>query len=118
MAMAGQGLHAAPPPRPASHNYFGGQGANPGNQLYVGNVWIFMSRVRICALTMFTSFRTKPDGRTSRTFSALRETLSELISTLGPMVAPRALVQLSLRPQKMQRKPSVRIYTIYDHALG
>lgn len=37
MAMAGQGLHAAPPPRPASHNYFG-QGSNPGNQLYVGNV--------------------------------------------------------------------------------
>ncbi|KAG6887321.1 hypothetical protein C0992_012875 [Termitomyces sp. T32_za158] len=37
MAMAGQGLHAAPPPRPPSHNYFGGQG-NPGNQLYVGNL--------------------------------------------------------------------------------
>ncbi|KAI0761322.1 hypothetical protein BD413DRAFT_591702 [Trametes elegans] len=36
MAMAGQGLHAAPPPRPASHNVFGGQ--NPGNQLYVGNL--------------------------------------------------------------------------------
>lgn len=37
MAMAGQGLHAAPPPRPPSHNYFGAQ-SNPGNQLYVGNV--------------------------------------------------------------------------------
>lgn len=37
MAMAGQGLHAAPPPRPASHNYFGTH-TNPGNQLYVGNV--------------------------------------------------------------------------------
>ncbi|KAJ7653345.1 hypothetical protein DFH06DRAFT_1093715 [Mycena polygramma] len=37
MAMAGQGLNAAPPPRPASHNYFGTQ-ANPGNQLYVGNL--------------------------------------------------------------------------------
>ncbi|KAI0337219.1 RNA-binding domain-containing protein [Trametopsis cervina] len=37
MAMAGQGLHAAPPPRPASHNYFG-SGSNPGNQLYVGNL--------------------------------------------------------------------------------
>lgn len=37
MAMAGQGLHAAPPPRPPSHNFFG-QGNNPGNQLYVGNV--------------------------------------------------------------------------------
>lgn len=35
--MAGQGLNAAPPPRPPSHNYFGTQ-ANPGNQLYVGNV--------------------------------------------------------------------------------
>ncbi|KAJ6535809.1 hypothetical protein DFH09DRAFT_1369547, partial [Mycena vulgaris] len=30
MAMAGQGLNAAPPPRPASHNYFKTQ-ANPGN---------------------------------------------------------------------------------------
>ncbi|KAI0071042.1 RNA-binding domain-containing protein [Panus rudis PR-1116 ss-1] len=37
MAMAGQGLNAAPPPRPASHNYFGNH-ANPGNQLYVGNL--------------------------------------------------------------------------------
>ncbi|KAH9916963.1 RNA-binding domain-containing protein [Epithele typhae] len=37
MAMAGQGLNAAPPPRPPSHNYFN-QSANPGNQLYVGNL--------------------------------------------------------------------------------
>ncbi|KAI0084056.1 hypothetical protein BDY19DRAFT_899142 [Irpex rosettiformis] len=37
MAMAGQGLHAAPPPRPPSHNHFG-SGTNPGNQLYVGNL--------------------------------------------------------------------------------
>ncbi|KAI9062104.1 RNA-binding domain-containing protein [Trametes sanguinea] len=37
MAMAGQGLTGAPPPRPASHNYFAG-GSNPGNQLYVGNL--------------------------------------------------------------------------------
>ena len=37
MAMAGQGLNAAPPPRPPSHNHFGAQN-NPGNQLYVGNV--------------------------------------------------------------------------------
>ncbi|KAF7326407.1 hypothetical protein MVEN_02618400 [Mycena venus] len=36
-AMAGQGLNAAPPPRPPSHNYFGTQ-SNPGNQLYVGNL--------------------------------------------------------------------------------
>ncbi len=40
MAMAGQGLHAQPPPRPPSHNFFGH--SNPGNQLYVGNVrWFF-----------------------------------------------------------------------------
>ena len=39
MAMAGQGLHAAPPPRPPHHNYFAA-GSNPGNQLYVGNVCI------------------------------------------------------------------------------
>ncbi|KII87679.1 hypothetical protein PLICRDRAFT_112088 [Plicaturopsis crispa FD-325 SS-3] len=37
MAMAGQGLNAGPPPRPPSHNFFGAQ-ANPGNQLYVGNL--------------------------------------------------------------------------------
>ncbi|KAI6106977.1 hypothetical protein EDD17DRAFT_1888537 [Pisolithus thermaeus] len=37
MAMAGQGLHAQPPPRPAHHNYFGTH-QNPGNQLYVGNL--------------------------------------------------------------------------------
>lgn len=37
MAMAGQGLHAAPPPRPPSHNFFGTHN-NPGNQLYVGNL--------------------------------------------------------------------------------
>jgi RNA recognition motif-containing protein len=37
MAMAGQGLHAGPPPRPPSHNFFGSH-ANPGNQLYVGNL--------------------------------------------------------------------------------
>ncbi|KAF9047727.1 hypothetical protein BJ165DRAFT_1344497 [Panaeolus papilionaceus] len=37
MAMAGQGLNAAPPPRPPSHNFFGSQ-QNPGNQLYVGNL--------------------------------------------------------------------------------
>ncbi|KAI5118546.1 hypothetical protein M0805_008486 [Coniferiporia weirii] len=38
MAMAGQGFNAQPPPRPASHNVFGGGGQNPGNQLYVGNL--------------------------------------------------------------------------------
>jgi RNA recognition motif-containing protein len=38
MAMAGQGLNAGPPPRPAYHNSFGGGPSNPGNQLYVGNV--------------------------------------------------------------------------------
>lgn len=37
MAMAGQGLHAQPPPRPPHHNYFGTHN-NPGNQLYVGNL--------------------------------------------------------------------------------
>jgi len=35
MAMAGQGLTAGPPPRPAYHNSFS---QNPGNQLYVGNL--------------------------------------------------------------------------------
>lgn len=40
MAMAGQGLSAGPPPRPPSHNFFGGN--NPGNQLYVGNVRVHL----------------------------------------------------------------------------
>ncbi|KAF9652568.1 RNA-binding domain-containing protein [Thelephora ganbajun] len=38
MAMAGRGLHAAPPPRPPHHDHFGQPGSNPGNQLYVGNL--------------------------------------------------------------------------------
>ncbi|PCH35003.1 RNA-binding domain-containing protein [Wolfiporia cocos MD-104 SS10] len=38
MAMAGQGLHAAPPPRPPHHNIWSTSGSNPGNQLYVGNL--------------------------------------------------------------------------------
>jgi len=42
MAMAGQGLHAQPPPRPPHHNYFGTH-QNPGNQLYVGNVCYFVA---------------------------------------------------------------------------
>jgi RNA recognition motif-containing protein len=43
MAMAGQGLTAGPPPRPAYHNSFG---QNPGNQLYVGNVSVPAHRYR------------------------------------------------------------------------
>jgi hypothetical protein len=43
MAMAGQGLTAGPPPRPAYHNSFG---QNPGNQLYVGNVGVLPFRHR------------------------------------------------------------------------
>ena len=45
MAMAGQGLSAAPPPRPPSHNY-NFSGSNPGNQLYVGNVSLRNSHSR------------------------------------------------------------------------
>ena len=37
MAMAGQGLNAAPPPRPPSHNHFGAQN-NPSQQIMVRNV--------------------------------------------------------------------------------
>lgn len=44
MAMAGQGLHAQPPPRPPHHNYFGTHN-NPGNQLYVGNVGLSLYRL-------------------------------------------------------------------------
>lgn len=71
MAMAGQGLNAQPPPRPASHNYFGSS-QNPGNQLYVGNVsdgFFFMVMVINEFLTAFFfflslfSFLTKLVGR-------------------------------------------------------
>ena len=58
MAMAGQGLTAGPPPRPAYHNSFS---QNPGNQLYVGNVSppIFnLSRASI-----FSSYLIKQDGK-------------------------------------------------------
>jgi hypothetical protein len=60
MAMAGQGLTAGPPPRPAYHNSFS---QNPGNQLYVGNVSVpailYLSRASI-----LSSCLTKQDGRT------------------------------------------------------
>ncbi|KAJ2916533.1 hypothetical protein MD484_g3885, partial [Candolleomyces efflorescens] len=38
MAMAGQGLHSAPPPRPFGGHAFPNPTQNPGNQLYVGNL--------------------------------------------------------------------------------
>ncbi|KAH8830971.1 hypothetical protein DL96DRAFT_1595036 [Flagelloscypha sp. PMI_526] len=41
LAMAGQGLSAGPPPRPAHHNHFNGGaegGGIPNNQLYIGNL--------------------------------------------------------------------------------
>jgi hypothetical protein len=59
MAMAGQGLTAGPPPRPAYHNSFG---QNPGNQLYVGNVSVtaISSSVRASVLC---SCPIKPGGR-------------------------------------------------------
>jgi len=50
MAMAGQGLTAGPPPRPAYHNSFG---QNPGNQLYVGNVGVPAVPLSGCALIIF-----------------------------------------------------------------
>lgn len=51
MAMAGRGLHAAPPPRPPHHDYFGQSGSNPGNQLYVGNVRASSLSTLQCGLT-------------------------------------------------------------------
>ncbi|RXW23947.1 hypothetical protein EST38_g1928 [Candolleomyces aberdarensis] len=38
MAMAGQGLNSAPPPRPFGGHAFPNAAQNPGNQLYVGNL--------------------------------------------------------------------------------
>ena len=79
MAMAGQGLNAVPPPRPPSHNYFGTH-TNPGNQLYVGNVSCnFIQSLSCEILSMNPSCRTKPAGKISRTFSARRGILFELI---------------------------------------
>ena len=45
--MAGKGLNAQPPPRPASHNALGGGAQVPGNQLYVGNVCLSLKLVHI-----------------------------------------------------------------------
>jgi hypothetical protein len=63
MAMAGQGLHAAPPPRPPSHNYFGTQN-NPGNQLYVGNVSVDIINCRSSIFFFACSYRIKQGGKT------------------------------------------------------
>jgi len=60
MAMAGQGLTAGPPPRPAYHNSFG---SNPGNQLYVGNVRIAIISL-FCQAHCLFSCRIRLVGRT------------------------------------------------------
>ena len=68
MAMAGQGLHAAPPPRPPHHNYFAA-GSNPGNQLYVGNVSDQLANGERTLTIVSCSCLTNLAGRTSRTCS-------------------------------------------------
>ena len=108
MAMAGQGLHAAPPPRPPSHNYFNHQ--NPGNQLYVGNVRTTLPLNGSVPLAHLRhSCRTKLAGRTSRTCSALLGTSYALTSTLARTVVRRARARSSSRPQRMPSKQSVRL---------
>jgi RNA recognition motif-containing protein len=59
MAMAGQGLTAGPPPRPAYHNSFG---QNPGNQLYVGNVSVPATSLSV-RTSVLCSYPIKQDGR-------------------------------------------------------
>lgn len=80
MAMAGQGLHAAPPPRPAYHNSFGSGPGNPGNQLYVGNVSKVVIHTPHLILTP-TSYHTKPAGKTLKTSLGPRVTSFVQIST-------------------------------------
>ena len=110
MAMAGQGLNAAPPPRPPSHNYFGTQ-ANPGNQLYVGNVG---SRPSDSCLALFhmisCSCPIKRAGKTSKTCSALLVTSFVLTSTLAQMGAPRVPAPLFSRLLKMPNRLSVGVF--------
>jgi hypothetical protein len=59
VAMAGQGLTAGPPPRPAYHNSFG---QTPGNQLYVGNVSVPATSLSV-RTSAFCSYPIKQGGR-------------------------------------------------------
>jgi hypothetical protein len=111
MAMAGQGLNAAPPPRPPSHNHFGSH-ANPGNQLYVGNVRFLTSIVVYATLIHFHSYPTRPVGRISRTSSAPLGISFVQTSILVPMADPKALVPWSSKPPRMPNKQSVRPYVL------
>lgn len=111
MAMAGQGLHAQPPPRPPSHNFFGHTShQNPGNQLYVGNVRVENMVMVVIVFITFPSCRTKLDGKTSKIYSGLPGTLSALISILVQTAAPRDRAQLFLKPQRMPNKQSVSFH--------
>jgi hypothetical protein len=104
--MAGLGLHAAPPPRPPSHNYFG-SGNNPGNQLYVGNVcspWFLLFDVFIY---FFYSCLIRRVGKTLKIFSELRAISFVPISTLAQMVVRRVLELLSLRHRRTRKTQSV-----------
>jgi len=109
MAMAGQGLNAAPPPRPPSHNYFGTQ-ANPGNQLYVGNVRFYPPDP---CLTLFhvisCSCPIKLAGKTLKTCSAPLVTSFVLTSISAQMDAPRVPAPLFLRLLKTPSRLSVGV---------
>lgn len=110
MAMAGQGFNAQPPPRPSSHNYggSGGGGANPGNQLYVGNVSTLSLPLYIVhAHIIRSSYRIKRVGKTLKISSVLLEISSAPTLTLAPMVVPKDLARSYLRLPKMLSKQSV-----------
>nr|VWP00330.1 Trehalose-6-phosphate phosphatase (EC [Ganoderma boninense] len=88
MAMAGQGLHAAPPPRPPSHNYFGSQN-NPGNQLYVGNLpyqagWQDLKDLfRSAGNIIRADINIGADGRPKGSGTVIFETAKDAVQAIG-----------------------------------
>ncbi|PIL23178.1 hypothetical protein GSI_14487 [Ganoderma sinense ZZ0214-1] len=88
MAMAGQGLHAAPPPRPPSHNYFGQQN-NPGNQLYVGNLpyqagWQDLKDLfRSAGNIIRADINIGADGRPKGSGTVIFETAKDAVQAIG-----------------------------------
>ena len=119
MAMAGQGLHAAPPPRPAFHNSFGGGGGghNPGNQLYVGNVSLLNS------LAFQFPFTHDP-YRFQLPYQAGWQDLKDLFRQAGNIIRadinigadgrPKGSGTVILRPRKMLSRQSVRVLSSFS----
>jgi len=88
MAMAGQGLHAQPPPRPPHHNYHSSQ-QNPGNQLYVGNLpyqagWQYLKDLfRSAGNIVRADINIGVDGRPKGSGTVIFETAKDAQNAIG-----------------------------------